>query len=156
MSAAPQLVPQARATGTVLAFDFGTRRIGVAIGEILLGQARALTTIASEENAKRFAAIAGLIAEWQPSHLIVGLPTSPDGSEHEMTRRCRRFSRQIESRFGLPVTLVDERFSSSEAEVRLAEEGLNWQSRKQRVDAVAAQIILQDYFDAQHHLAPHT
>lgn len=137
------------ATGTVLAFDFGTRRIGVAVGEELLGQARALTVIDGEQNAIRLAAITRLIDEWKPVRLVVGLPVGLDGGEHEMTRRCRRFSQKIENRFRLPVALVDERFSSGEAEARLAEQGLDWPSRKRRIDAVAAQIILQDYFDAR-------
>ncbi|MBI3524539.1 MAG: Holliday junction resolvase RuvX [Betaproteobacteria bacterium] len=135
--------------GTVLAFDFGLKRIGVAIGEIFLGQARPLATLSGEANDIRFAAIARLIAEWQPAHLVVGLPRALDGSEHQMTARCRRFAKQLEGRFGLPVHLVDERLSSSEAEDRLRDAGLSWQARKQQVDAVAAQIILQDYFDAQ-------
>lgn len=136
--------------GTVLAFDFGTKRIGVAIGESLLGQARALTTIRAEDNAARFAAIARLIAEWQPTRLVVGLPRALDGSEHDMSSRCRRFAHQLEGRFALPATLVDERLSSAEAEARLAEAGLPWEARKQQVDAVAAEIILQDYFNVQH------
>ncbi|MDD5175148.1 MAG: Holliday junction resolvase RuvX [Sterolibacterium sp.] len=135
--------------GTLLAFDFGIKRIGVALGETLLGTARALTTISAEENAARFSAIGKLIGKWQPSQLVVGLPRALDGSEHEMTARCRRFAHQLEGRFGLPVALVDERLSSSEAESRLGEAGLNWQERKQQLDAVAAQIILQDYLDVQ-------
>ena len=135
--------------GTVLAFDFGTKRIGVAIGEGMLGQARALTTISAEDNAARFNAIGKLIHEWQALQLVVGLPRALDGSEHEMSARCRRFAHQLEGRFKLPVTLVDERLSSSAAETRLTEAGLHWQARKQRVDALAAEIILQDYFDAQ-------
>ncbi|MFA6311321.1 MAG: Holliday junction resolvase RuvX [Sterolibacterium sp.] len=135
--------------GLVLAFDFGLKRIGVAIGESLLGQARALTAIAAEASDARFAAIAELIAEWQPARLVVGLPQSMDGGEHAMSARCRRFAHQLEGRFGLPVSLVDERLSSAEAERRLADAGLDWRARKQQVDAAAAQIILQDYFDAQ-------
>ena len=135
--------------GIVLAFDFGLKRIGVAIGESLLGQARALTVVATEARDARFAAIARLIAEWQPLRLVVGLPRSMDDGEHAMTGRCRRFAHQLEGRFGLPVSLVDERLSSIEAERRLRDAGLDWQARKQQVDAVAAQIILQDYFDAE-------
>ena len=135
--------------GIVLAFDFGLKRIGVAIGEILLAQARALTTIAAEANDARFAAIGKLVAKWQPAGLVVGLPLSMDGGEHAMSARCRRFAHQLEGRFGLPVSLVDERLSSSEAERRLSEGGLDWHARKEQVDATAAQIILQDYFDAQ-------
>ena len=138
-------------SGTVLAFDFGIKRIGVAIGESLLGQARALTTILAEANEPRFASIGELIRQWQPQLLVVGLPRSLDGSEHDMTARCRRFAHQLEGRFALPVALVDERLSSAEAEARLAGQGLGWQARKGQIDAVAAQIILQDYFDAHAH-----
>ena len=80
---------------------------------------------------------------------MVGLPLALDGSEHEMSARCRRFAHQLEGRFGLPVALVDERYSSAEAEARLTERGLPWQARKGEVDALAAQIILQDYLDAR-------
>lgn len=142
-------MPDLAESGTVLAFDFGVKRIGVAVGEALLGQARALTTIAAEDNDTRFTRIGKLIAEWQPQRLVVGLPLALDGTEHEMTARCRRFAHQLEGRFGLPVELVDERFSSSEAEARLADLGLSWQARKREVDARAAQIILQDYLDAR-------
>lgn len=135
--------------GSVLAFDFGTRRIGVAVGESLLGSARALTVIDREDNAARFAAIGKLIDEWQPVRLVVGLPRALDGSAHEMTARCQRFALQLEERFRLPVALVDERLTSSEADALLAEQGIPWQERKKQVDAVAAQLILQDYFDAQ-------
>ena len=136
--------------GTVLAFDFGIKRIGVAVGECLLGRARAIDTIRAEDNEARFAAIAALIAEWQPALLVVGLPLALDGSEHDMSSRCRRFAHQLEGRFRLPTVLVDERLSSTEAEIRLTEAGLSWKARKQQVDAVAAEIILQDYFNVQH------
>ena len=142
-------MPDLAGSGTVLAFDFGLKRIGVAVGEALLGQARALTTIAAQDNDTRFERIGRLIAEWQPQRLVVGLPLALDGTEHEMTARCRRFAHQLEGRFGLPVELIDERFSSSEAESRLADLGLSWQARKREVDAAAAQIILQDYLDAR-------
>jgi len=139
---------------TVLAFDFGLKRIGVAIGDTLLGQARALTTLAVGSNEARFSAIAKLINEWQPQLLVVGLPHALDGTEHEMTARCRRFTNRLKGCFALPVVLVDERFSSCEAEARLAEAGHGWQARKQRVDAVAAEIILQDYFDVHANKSP--
>jgi len=133
----------------VLAFDFGLQRIGVALGESLLGQARPLATIEGAANAPRFAAIARLIEQWKPDRLVVGLPRALDGSEHEMSARARRFARQLAGRFLLPVTLVDERLTSVEAEARLAESGMAWQKRKKTEDAAAAQIILQDYFHAK-------
>lgn len=142
------------AHGTVLAFDFGTRRIGVALGEMMLGQARPLTTISAEANDARFAAVGKLIAEWQPARLVVGLPLSLDDCDHEMTERCRRFARQLEGRYRLPVHLVDERLSSAEADARLRDRGLDWQARKAAVDAEAAAILLQNYFDESCHDLP--
>lgn len=135
--------------GTVLAFDFGTKRIGVAVGEMMLGQARPLTTIRHEASDARFAAIGRLIAEWKPARLVVGLPLSGDGAAHEMTARARRFAHQLEGRFRLPVTLVDERYSSTAAEERLAGQGQDWRQRKETLDAEAAAVILQGFFDTR-------
>jgi putative Holliday junction resolvase len=141
--------PTARADeATILAFDFGTRKIGVAIGNTLTRSARPLTTIASEPNAARFEAIAALIDEWQPGTLIVGRPLHADGSEHEMTARAERFARQLSGRFGLSVRLVDERFTSVAADAELAGAGVRGKERKALRDAVAAQLILQSWFDA--------
>jgi putative Holliday junction resolvase len=139
------------AAGSVLAFDFGIKRIGVAIGTQIgagrSGPARALTTIDSEANDARFAAIAALIAEWQPVRLLVGRPLNEDGTPHEMTARCERFANQLRGRFRLPVADVDERFSSTEADANLRERGLSWQQRKTQIDAEAALIILQSWFE---------
>lgn len=131
----------------MLAFDFGVKRIGVAMGETMLGQARALATIRDEANTPRFAAIEKLIREWQPAQLVVGLPLNADGSEHDMSARARRFANQLHGRFALPVALVDERYTSLEAESRLKQQGGHWTDTKDQVDAQAAQIILQSYFD---------
>ena len=133
--------------GTVLAFDFGEKRIGVAVGETLLKQAHPLTVIHGEANAERFAAIGALIAEWQPARLVVGLPTSLDGEAHAMTARCTRFANQLHGRYGLPVAFAEERLSSFDANDRLRELGHNAKSAKAHLDAVAAQIILQSYFE---------
>ena len=134
------------ATGTVLAFDFGTKRIGVAVGESLIGLAHPLADIAAEETDARFAAIAKIIDEWQPQHLVVGLPLATDGAPHESTRRAQRFARQLEGRFSLPVSLVDERYTSVEAEAALREAGARKAIRAKRLDSAAAQLILQQYF----------
>jgi putative holliday junction resolvase len=99
---------------TFLAFDFGTRRVGVAVGNTLTGDARALKTVAAEGDA-RFAALAALVAEWQPAALVVGIPFHPDGATHDNTRRALRFARQLHGRFRLPVHEVDERYSTTEA-----------------------------------------
>ena len=135
-------------TGTLLAFDFGEKRIGIAMGEWALAQAHPLTTIRSEVNAERFALIAALIAEWKPVRLIVGLPDALDRTPHAMTARCTRFANQLRKRFGLPVDYAEERFSSVEADERLRAAGHDARSAKEHVDALAAQIILQNYFES--------
>ena len=134
--------------GTLLAFDFGEKRIGVAVGESMLKQSHPLATIRSERNDERFAMIAKLIAEWQPVALVVGKPLAPDGSAHDMTARAARFANQLRGRYGLPVSEVDERFTSRDAGSRLHEAGLDGRKAKNHIDSVAAQLILQGYFDA--------
>jgi putative Holliday junction resolvase len=133
-----------RPSGTLLAFDFGEKRIGVAVGEPLVAQAHPLTTIRGEKNSERFAAIEALIAKWQPAGLVVGLPVALDGSAHAMTARCTRFANQLRGRFGLPVDYAEERLTSVEAAEKLAEGG---GKGKEHLDALAAQIILQCYFE---------
>lgn len=100
---------------TLLAFDFGLRRIGVAVGNSLTQSAGPLVTIAADDDGSRFAAIGRLIEEWSPTALVVGVPRHPDGQPNDMTERCERFARQLEGRFSLPVFRVDERYSSVEA-----------------------------------------
>ncbi|MDP1526841.1 MAG: Holliday junction resolvase RuvX [Rhodocyclaceae bacterium] len=134
---------------TVMAFDFGEKRIGVAIGETLLGEARALATVAESANDRRFTAIAKLIAEWHPARLVVGLPRHADDAEHEFAARCERFARQLEGRYHLPVERVDERYSSAIAESQLTGDK---RDRKARLDAEAAAVILQAWLDQRHAL----
>ena len=124
-----------RSARTVLAFDFGQKRIGVAVGEPELRTAHPLPAVF------RFDEIQPLIAQWQPAALVVGLPTSVQGEAHKMTRQAEDFARRLEKRFKLPVARVDERYTSVEAESRL--KGL----KKKAVDSVAAQLILEQYFD---------
>ena len=121
-------------TLSFLAFDFGTKRTGVAIGNSLLRQASALTTVAAEGDA-RFGPIARLIAEWQPDALVVGVPVHPDGTAHDNTRRAQRFARQLQGRFGLPVHAVDERYSTTEAAAAGAPD----------LDAASAAVILDQF-----------
>jgi putative Holliday junction resolvase len=134
-------------TGTVLAFDFGEKYTGVAVGESSIGVAHPLGLIAAEGSAARMDEAAALIDEWKPGFLVVGLPLSMDGAEHDLTRRCRRFARQLEARFRLPVKLVDERLSSAAAEEALRAAGKGGRKHKLRAHQVSAQIILQSYFD---------
>jgi putative Holliday junction resolvase len=124
---------------TLLAFDFGTKKIGVAIGNTLTRHARALEIIHGETREPRFARIGALLEAWQPQRVIVGLALASDGTDQEATARCRRFANRLHGRFGVRVELVDERGSSMEAQQLL---GTN-----EADDAVAAAIILQRYFD---------
>ncbi|MEK8049816.1 Holliday junction resolvase RuvX [Ideonella sp. DXS22W] len=123
-----------------LAFDYGTKRVGVASGNTVIGRASALATIAAEGDA-RFAKIEALIREWRPDALVVGVPRHPDGAPHENTRRAERFARQLHGRFRLPVHEVDERYTTVEA---LANRG---QGGASDVDAASAAVILDQYLN---------
>ncbi len=134
-------------SGTLLAFDFGTKRIGVAVGNSIAHTTQPLVTLHGEQNEQRFSAIETLIKEWQPSALIVGLPSNDDGTPHEMTRLCRRFANRLKGRFNLPTILVDERYTSASASTQLNEMGVRGIRQKIMIDQIAAQHILQAYFD---------
>jgi putative Holliday junction resolvase len=140
--------------GTVLAFDFGEKRTGVAVGETALGQAHPLTVITADNDDKRLAAISELVREWQPELLVVGRPAHADGAPHAMTELAHVFALQLKARFHLPVREADERLTSRDAETRLRETGHNARSMKPLIDAVAAQLILQTWFDFPHDPAP--
>ncbi len=134
-------------TGTFMAFDFGTKRIGIAIGNSVSATAQPLTTINNETNAIRFGAIGALIREWQPAALVVGLPCNDDGTPHEMTALSRRFANRLKGRFDLPTLLVDERYTSAAASATLDDLGIHGRKQKSLIDQYAAQQILQAYFD---------
>ncbi len=141
--------PASRAHGSVLGFDFGEKRVGVAVADLGLGIAHPLQTLHAEDNKTRFAAIAALIAEWKPVRLIVGEPRHADGGAHEIARLARRFAQRLEGRFGVPVTLVDETLSSQAAESRLREQGVGAAARAAVLDAAAACEILQTWLAQQ-------
>ena len=121
----------------VIGFDFGACRIGVAIGNSVTREARPLTTVKAATVAARWDAVAALLAEWEPARLVVGIPRHPDGAPHEMTARCERFARQLEGRYRRPVAQVDERYTSAVS------------ARADDVDAAAAALILQQWFDEE-------
>jgi len=142
-----------QAKRTVLAFDFGLQRIGVAVGEAELRSAHPLPALAALTQPGRLTAIERLVKEWKPALLVVGRPLGEDGAPHEMTRRAERFARQLNGRFGLPVELVDERYSSAEAESRVraaygARKAVKL-ARGKALDSQAAQILLEQYFNDQ-------
>ena len=133
-------------TGTVLAFDFGTRRIGVAVGDLETRLAHPLTTIAHADNRSRFAVIERLVAEWRPVALVVGLPEHADGAPHPVAQLARRFGQRLQGRFGVATRYVNERLTSRDAEDSLRRAGARGARFKGAVDAVAAQRILEAYF----------
>lgn len=127
----------AAAPSLFLAFDFGTKRIGVASGNSVTRTATVLTTLAQVGDDARFAAIGKLVADWQPAALVIGVPRHPDGAPHDNTRRAERFARQLRGRFGLPVHEVDERYTTTQALASGAAD----------VDAASAALILEQYFN---------
>jgi putative Holliday junction resolvase len=135
---------------TILAFDFGEQRIGIAVGNTLVGIAHPLQTIDSEVTHIRFTQMKALIDEWQPALLLVGLPCYLEGQEHEMSRLSRRFARRLYGRFGRKVGMWDERLSSAAASQSLSEVGVKGRQQKPFLDEVAAQHILQHYLDTPH------
>jgi putative holliday junction resolvase len=123
---------------TVMAFDYGTRRVGVAIGNSETGLGQALKTIAASNQDSLFKDVESLLKEWQPERLVVGRPLHPDGAEHEMTAKARRFGNQLQGRFHLPVDWVDERYSSAVLE--------NDSQMQDNLDAYSAALLLEQYF----------
>jgi len=135
------------ANGTVLAFDFGERRIGVAVGELELGIAHPLETIDAAANDARFTRIAALLQEWRPVLLVVGLPLALDGSEHRLTGLARKFAQRLQGRFGIETRLVDERLTSAEAQREARASGLTDRDSKRHLDPLAAKLILEAFFN---------
>jgi putative Holliday junction resolvase len=141
-------VNRAPVRGAVLAFDFGEKRVGVAVGEIELAIPHALPVIAAADSRRRFAAIAALIAQWRPVLLVVGVAAHADGAPHETGRLARRFGQRLHGRFGLPVAYVDERLTSQAAAAALREAGADRRRRDAALDSAAAAEILRTWFAA--------
>lgn len=135
------------AAETILAFDFGEKRIGVAVGNTISGEAQPLTTLHVESNQDRLAAVGKLVTEWQPARFVVGEPAHEDGRPHEVAHLAHKFGNRLKENFRLPVEYVNEFLSSVEAERLLAERGIRGIVQKEHLDAVAAQVILQNYLD---------
>ena len=136
--------------GTILAFDYGRKRIGVATGQELTCTASALTTLHAVQNKPDWHEINKLIETWKPDALVIGVPYHMDGSEQDITRSARKFGRQLHERFQITVYEMDERLSSREAEDRILEQradGRRKKSKKEDIDKLAAQIILQDWLE---------
>jgi putative Holliday junction resolvase len=133
-------------SGTLIGFDFGERRIGVAVGETSTRIANPLGAIEERANEERFRAIGRIVDEWQPVGFVVGLPRHSDDSEHAVAKLAEKFARRLASRYHLPVEFIDETLTSAIAESELREIRTR-ASRKSDVDALAAAMILQSYLD---------
>jgi len=134
---------------TLLGFDYGPRKIGVAVGQTITGSASPLTTIRSHGERPDWARIEGLIREWRPKAAVVGLPFNMDDSETALAPRARRFARQLQGRFGLEVHLVDERLTSLEARRQLGRTAASTKAIE-AIDAMAAKLILETWLCEQH------
>ncbi|WP_423187012.1 Holliday junction resolvase RuvX [Alishewanella sp. d11] len=132
---------------TILCFDYGTKSIGVAVGSELTGSATLLPALKARDGIPEWEQIERLIKDWQPQLLLVGLPLNMDGSEQEFTVRTRKFANRLHGRFGLPVSLHDERLSTADARSRLFAEGGYRNLSKDKVDSLSAQIIFEGWYE---------
>ncbi|RUM48507.1 MAG: Holliday junction resolvase RuvX [Marinomonas sp.] len=133
----------------VLGFDFGTTRIGVAIGQSLTGQGRPLVPLKATDGIPNWDMISALVEEWQPDAFVVGLPLNMDGSENEMCQRARKFAKRLHGRYNRPYHMMDERLSSYEAKGQVIAQGGNRNFKENSVDGLAAQMILESWFAQQ-------
>ena len=133
---------------TLLCFDYGLKRIGVAVGQELTGTANPLTTIRATDGKPDWPAISRLIEQWQPDAVVVGLPLNIDGTFHELSYRAQRFGNQLHGRYNLPAHFMDERLSSLEAE-RLLKNQAGRKQQKEDIDKLAAKVILETWFAQQ-------
>lgn len=132
---------------TILCFDYGTKSIGVAVGSELTGSATLLPALKARDGIPEWEQIERLIKDWQPQLLLVGLPLNMDGSEQEFTVRTRKFANRLHGRFGLPVSLHDERLSTADARSRLFAEGGYRSLSKDKIDSLSAQIIFEGWYE---------
>ncbi|MDY0626052.1 Holliday junction resolvase RuvX [Pasteurella multocida] len=134
---------------TVLAFDFGTKSIGCAVGQSITGTAQALPAFKAQDGIPNWDAIGKCLAEWQPDRVVVGLPLNMDGSEQDLTVRARKFAHRLHGRFGVAVELQDERLTTTEARAKIFGRGGYKALNKSKVDGISACLILESWFENQ-------
>jgi putative holliday junction resolvase len=132
---------------TILAFDYGTKSIGVAVGQELTGTAALLSALKAQDGTPNWEQVEKLIADWQPQLLLVGLPLNMDGTEQPFTVRVRKFANRLHGRFGLPVELKDERLTTAEARSQLFAEGGFKNLSKDKVDSFSAKLIFESWYE---------
>ncbi len=133
---------------TIMAFDFGSKSIGVAVGQTITGTASPLMGIKARDGIPNWDEIAALIKEWQPDKLVVGLPLNMDGTDQHVTRAARKFANRLFGRYGIETLTQDERLTTVDARARLFEDGGYRALKKDQVDALAAALILESYFES--------
>ncbi|HHT7859383.1 Holliday junction resolvase RuvX [Pasteurella multocida] len=134
---------------TVLAFDFGTKSIGCAVGQSITGTAQALPAFKAQDGIPNWDAIGKCLAEWQPDRVVVGLPLNMDGTEQDLTVRARKFAHRLHGRFGVAVELQDERLTTTEARAEIFGRGGYKALNKSKVDGISACLILESWFENQ-------
>ncbi|MCH1905794.1 Holliday junction resolvase RuvX [Pasteurella multocida] len=134
---------------TVLAFDFGTKSIGCAVGQNITGTAQALPAFKAQDGIPNWDAIGKCLAEWQPDRVVVGLPLNMDGTEQDLTVRARKFAHRLHGRFGVAVELQDERLTTTEARAEIFGRGGYKALNKSKVDGISACLILESWFENQ-------
>lgn len=132
---------------TVIAFDFGTKSIGCAVGQSITGTAQGLPALKAEQGIPNWELIGKMLAEWQPDLLVVGLPLNMDGTEQELTQRAKKFANRLNGRFNLPVQLHDERLTTTEARSEIFARGGYKALKKDKVDSISACLILESWFE---------
>lgn len=132
---------------TVIAFDFGTKSIGCAVGQSITGTAQGLPAFKAEQGIPNWDLIGKMLAEWQPDLLVVGLPLNMDGTEQELTQRAKKFANRLNGRFNLPVQLHDERLTTTEARSEIFARGGYKALKKDKVDSISACLILESWFE---------
>ena len=138
-----------RHPATVLAFDFGLRQIGVAVGNCLLNTTQPLSVLRARDGIPDWSQVDRVVKEWQPDLLLVGDPLNMDGSASELSTRARKFARRLHGRLGLPIAMADERLSSFEAKLISREQGHRGDYKRHPVDSQAAELVLRAWLDQQ-------
>lgn len=134
---------------TVIAFDFGTKSIGCAVGQTITATAQALPAFKAQDGLPNWNAIGQCLQQWQPDCIVVGLPLNMDGTEQELTIRAKKFAQRLQGRFGIAVYLQDERLTTTEARAELFQRRGFKALKKDKIDSIAACIILESWFDQQ-------
>ena len=135
---------------SVMGFDYGTKSIGVAVGQTLTASAQALAPLKARDGVPDWQQLEQLLAQWQPSLLVIGLPLNMDGSPSELSQRAEKFARRLHGRFGYPVEMVDERLSSFEAKGRILAATGSRDFKQHAVDSIAAELIVESWLTKHH------